>query len=339
MNIILNKNYNDSNTIKERFNNDYAYVLSSSSFLSSNDIEELKEKLDLASSFDILLVIGDYNNYIGIKALYEALHLNKKLLFLGYNYNASTYNEVFNYVKGKNYAVNIIAKSEFKLELQIASSLVLEKLEEDFNDYKGRIFITTSKGSELSLFAKENNFPTLYIPSRITEENSIFTVASIFPLSFAGFDYQKFILGFDSANSLLDLAINYAYFLKDIKIKGLLGHSFTVFEEELLILSHWLIQIFSNTRILMVNNAKDNNYLLAKTIITKDPKEDIYISKYHNFLAFFNEMKAMDYKKEQDNKFLSPYIEIDEIDEFNLGEFMHFMIIVSNIINIIDNDN
>lgn len=308
MHIINNIKVTEKEKYLKLLEGELSYLVSPSSYLSTNDIRDIEEMISYVSGFEYLVVVGE--GVKGVKAIHNALNLKSNLLFIE-DFSVSTYKETFDFLKGKNYAVNIISVDSSE-ETKGIYKAVSKLLALNFEEFEDRIIVTSTKDSYLL----DKKHRVLQIPSRIPHTDIIFTNAFIFPLAFAGFNYQSFMKGFESAIGLVEGAIDYAYLLSKNKM-----HSLTSYEAKLKPIINYLA---SNFGFVGTVNGKIN----SETIVKLDPSEYLYLDELNIFFSEINDKIAFNHFNNKDEN--SVLIEIDKLDEFNLGEFIHFMLISYN---------
>lgn len=170
-----------------------------------------KEQIALINKFsqklkdqaDILVVIGAGGSYLGTKAISEALlpkyKREREILYLGNNLSEIDLVETMDYLKGKDFVVNYISKSGGTLEPSVAYNLILDLLKIKYENYKDRIFIISGEGP-LKSYATKENLDYFEIPNGIGGRYSVFTNASLIPLSFVGIDISELVLGAQKAS-------------------------------------------------------------------------------------------------------------------------------------------
>ena len=120
------------------------------------DQEELKRiKKDaqyVRDNFDVLVVCGIGGSYLGARSALEALNGLKspdklEIIFMGQTFSPNYVAQVMNYLKDKNFAINVISKSGTTTETSISFRLLKELLEKKVGKEKARkaIFATTDK--------------------------------------------------------------------------------------------------------------------------------------------------------------------------------------------------
>ena len=86
-------------------------------YVTDDELLNIKKVADKIKTLcDVFIVIGIGGSYMGAKAVIEALspiYSKKKpeIIFLGKNINPNEYNELLDYIKDKEVAVNVISKS------------------------------------------------------------------------------------------------------------------------------------------------------------------------------------------------------------------------------------
>ena len=76
----------------------------------------LKDAKYVRDNFDILVVCGIGGSYLGARSALEALNGLKsddklEIIFMGQTFSPNYVAQVLNYLKGKNFAINVISKS------------------------------------------------------------------------------------------------------------------------------------------------------------------------------------------------------------------------------------
>ena len=140
--------------IKEKFSNDeLGHWTKLDTYISKEEFSAIKTAAsNIREIADVFVVIGIGGSYMGSEAIIKALTPTYKkekpeIIFLGKNINPNEYNEVFEYIKDKEIAVNVISKSGTTLEPSIAFDLMMKLMSEKYNDeeLKKRVIVTTDK--------------------------------------------------------------------------------------------------------------------------------------------------------------------------------------------------
>jgi len=216
----------------------------------------------VCENFDVLVVCGIGGSYLGPRAAIECLgglHSTKKpeIIFVGQTFSSDYTYEVLEYVKDKNFALNVISKSGTTTETAIAFRLFKQLLEKKVGVEKARkaIFATTDKekGALKSLATKEG-YVTFTLPSDIGGRYSVFSAVGLFPMAVAGLDIAKFMEGAldsskDTANPVLEENVAYKYALIRYAMykAGYPVELFVTYEPKLVQVGEWFKQLFGES--------------------------------------------------------------------------------------------
>ena len=317
----------------------------------SNVIEKIKKvSRYIRANADAFLVIGVGGSYHGSKAIID-MFTNKykkdiEIIYTGYSLNSSNLSELLNYIKDKRVIVNVISKSGNTMEINLVFSKVLELMKSKYNEkeLRKRIIITTNKSSgKLLGIAKKNNYMKFYIPD-ISGRYSVMTPVGLLPISVAGVDIDRLISGYKEGVSI-DKCFMYAV-IRDILYKnGKKIEAFTVYDERFLSFNDWLKQLFAETQ-----GKKGKGILPISVFNTRDMHslgqyfaegEQIYFSTVINIVNN-KDIKLKDRSLNKINNismlsiaksYSSPsiIINIDKLNEENIGELLYFFMVSSSI--------
>lgn len=302
----------------------------------SYDKEELKRIL-LASrkirrQAKILIVIGIGGSYLGAKAAIEMLSpyfvQKKKLevIFAGHQMSSTYLNELVEYVKNKDFAVNVISKSGTTTEPAIAFRVFKKLLEEKYGilGAKDRIYATTDKEKgALRTLAVENGYETFVVPDDIGGRYSVLTAVGLLPIAAAGIDIRSIMKGAKKAKSeYKNTDINKNDVYKYVAIRNMLYRSNKAiemlinYEPSLTYFSEWWKQLFGESegkdrQGLFVSSAnfstdlhslgqyiQDGRRIMFETIINiEKPAKEIFIENEKNNLDGLNYLagKSLDF--------------------------------------------
>lgn len=322
-------------------------------YVSDEELLNIKKVSDKIKKIcDVFIVIGIGGSYMGAKAVIDALtpvYSKKKpeIIFLGKNINPNEYNELLEYIKDKEVAVNVISKSGTTLEPSIAFELILNEMKKKYNqvELKERVIITTDeKTGTLRELVNQEGYQSFVVPTIVGGRYSVFTPVGLLPIAVAGIDIIKLLLGVKNAmTEQLDNAINYAT-IRDIMYNNdKFIESYTIYDEKLNYLAEWLKQLYAeshgkeqkgilpianvNTRDLhsMGQYLQEGKDIIFETVIGVKNNTSLYIDKYNCDLNELNNM-ALEKVCEAHNNGYTPssIIWLDKLDEENLGELMQF---------------
>lgn len=262
-------------------------------------------------NFDILVVCGIGGSYLGARSALEALNGLKspdklEIIFMGQTFSPNYVAQVMEYLKGKNFAINVISKSGTTTETSISFRLLKELLEKQVGKEKARkaIFATTDKEKgALKTLATKEGYKTYVLPGNIGGRYSVFTAVGTFPLACAGIDVEALIKGAKQAREEIEsqpLAVNKCYqyaVMRDYMYRhNKPVEMYVTYEPQMSQISEWLKQLFGESegkehKGLFPSSAtfstdlhslgqyiQDGTPLLFETIINVlNPKNDIVI--------------------------------------------------------------
>ena len=277
-----------------------------------DELKRIKEDAKyVRDNFDILVVCGIGGSYLGARSALEALNGLKspdklEIIFMGQTFSPNYVAQVMEYLKGKNFAINVISKSGTTTETSISFRLLKELLEKQVGKEKARkaIFATTDKEKgALKTLATNEGYKTYVLPGNIGGRYSVFTAVGTFPLACAGIDVEVLINGAKQAREEIEsqpLAINKCYqyaVMRDYMYRhNKPVEMYVTYEPQMSQISEWLKQLFGESegkehKGLYPSSAtfstdlhslgqyvQDGTPLLFETIINVlNPKDDIVI--------------------------------------------------------------
>lgn len=200
----IHKKMNDRTSIGNEF---LGWVSQPKNYYKSKEWNKMKviaEQLN-NDKVKILVVIGIGGSYLGskaandmIKGLYPLSSSGMEIVFLG-NTMSSTYTkQVLEYVKDKEFAINVISKSGSTIEPAIAFRLLKDLLESSKGKAAAskRIIITTDvKKGLLKQIAEQEGYQTLIISDDIGGRFSVLTAVGIFPMLLSGINVDNVMIG------------------------------------------------------------------------------------------------------------------------------------------------
>lgn len=217
-----------------------------------SDILTTRDKIKSSSS--VLVVIGIGGSYLGSYALSQMFSKyftsdNFEVVYAGYNLSSKYLSELVDYLKDKDFSVNVISKSGTTLEITLAYQALLTLMKEKYTDeeIKNRVIITTD--SSKGLLREEVNkfgYKSFVIPSDIGGRYSLFTAAHLLPLAFF-LDIEKLITGFYNGFKLDGEAYEYACVRLSLFKEKKYIENYCVYEPSMYYYTEWLKQLFGET--------------------------------------------------------------------------------------------
>lgn len=203
---------------KTGLGNEYLGWIDYPSKVSEEELDNIIEvSKKIVEQSDVLVVIGIGGSYLGAKAALDLLRdysqPNKSIevVFLGHNISSTYTYEILEYLKDKDFSVNVISKSGTTTEPAIAFRLIRQLLEEKYgNKARERIIVTTDKEKgALRRLSKEKGYLTFILPSDIGGRFSVLTSVGLIPMAVCGIDIKQVIEGAKLAqNYLLNASFN-----------------------------------------------------------------------------------------------------------------------------------
>ena len=287
----------------------------------------------------------------------------KNVIFAGNNMSSDYLNDLLDYIKDKDISLNVISKSGTTIEPALTFKVLREYVEEKYGEDKAkdRIFVTTDKEKGvLKKLADEKGYETFVVPDDIGGRYSVFTAVGLLPIASAGINIDRLLDGVYSAekkysslenNDCYDYAVarNIMY-KKKKKIELLVNY-----EPKLHYISEWWKQLFGesegkeekgifpasvdNTTDLhsMGQYIQEGERILFETVINiKKPYRDFTLTCEEgspDALDYLNgkTLNEINHKAMEgtviahvNGKVPNIMIEVDKLDEFNLGELLYF---------------
>ncbi|WP_297376579.1 glucose-6-phosphate isomerase [uncultured Helcococcus sp.] len=152
---------------------------------------------------DVLVAIGIGGSYLGAQAVYSALtnsfeKADTELIFTGNHLSSTEFYELKEYLKDKDFSINVISKSGTTTEPAVAFRLFKEILEEKYSkeEAKERIFATTDreKGA-LKTLADKEGYECFVIPDNVGGRYSVLTACGLLPLAACGINIDDLMQG------------------------------------------------------------------------------------------------------------------------------------------------
>lgn len=287
----------------------------------------------------------------------------KNVIFAGNNVSADYLNDLLDFIKDKDISLNVISKSGTTLEPAVTFKVLREYIEKKYgeDEAKNRIFVTTDKErGVLKKLADEKGYETFVVPDDIGGRYSVFTAVGLLPIASSGINIDRLLDGVYSAqkkysnpenNDCYDYAVarNILY-KKKKKIELLVNY-----EPKLHFVSEWWKQLFGESEgkdgkgifPASVDNSTDlhsmgqyiqeGERILFETVLNvKKPYRDLELTCDENSpdaLEYLNRktLNEINHKAMEgtiiahvNGKVPNIMIEIDKLDEFNLGELLYF---------------
>ena len=280
---------------------------------------------------DVLLAIGIGGSYLGARSAIEMLkkYFGQKgveVIFVG-NQISSTYaSELLEYLKDKDFSINVISKSGTTTEPAIAFRIFKDYMEQKYGkaEAKNRIYATTDKErGALKTLADAEGYAEFVVPDDVGGRYSVLTAVGLLPIAAAGIDIDEMMKGAkDAYFQYMEKDISKNDALKYALIRNVLYRSgkkiemLVNFEPKLNYFAEWWKQLYGesegkNNKGIWITSAafttdlhslgqmiqQGERTLFETVIAVEKPECDIKINKTEDNLDGLNFLagKSMDY--------------------------------------------
>ena len=250
---IFSKNFNRKEEVFSKFNN--SEMIGWTRKIDNSIIDEiLSLRNEVKSNANCFVVVGIGGSYLGSKAINDIFSdyyedSSFEIIYLGNNLSSKYIRNTLEYLKNKDFYVNVISKSGNTKEVEVSYELIKSLMNEKYSEEekRKRIIITTDSNSgKLREEVKKFNYRSFVIPSDIGGRYSLITPAHLLPLSFK-LDIKKLVNGFYSGLELKNEAMYYASIRKSLFDTGKYIENYSVYEENFNYFLEWLKQLFAES--------------------------------------------------------------------------------------------
>lgn len=313
-------------------------------------IAKIKETANyIKDNFDCIVVIGIGGSFLGSCAFDKMFRKyfdddKFEIIYAGTTLSSKHLEELIEYLRNKNFCINVISKSGTTMETTITYKLLKDVLKRKYEaeELKNHIIVTTDKEKGiLREEANEMGYKSFVIPDDIGGRYSFMTPAHLLPLAI-NYNIDEIIDGYYHGKRLIDAAYEYAATRYLLYKHGKVVENFTVSEENMSFFSEWLKQLFGETEgkngvgILPTSTVftrdlhslgqfiQEGNKILFETFI-KVTETDNYIEYDKKTLSTINNI-VIDSVIRAHSKGKVPCLEIemDKLTEENVGMLIYF---------------
>ncbi|WP_294491277.1 glucose-6-phosphate isomerase [uncultured Ruminococcus sp.] len=285
------------------------------------------------------------------------------IYFVGNNISATYLNEVLSICEGRDICVNVISKSGTTTEPALAFRVFKKLLEDKYgkDEAKERIFATTDKAKgTLKELSDEMGYETFVVPDDVGGRFSVLTAVGLLPIAVAGCDIDALMQGARNAqqkyaNDDGNDCYKYAAARNILYRKGKKVEMLVSYDPAFTLMGEWYKQLFGESegkdgKGIFPSAAtfstdlhslgqfiQDGSDIMFETVVNiKTPKQDFFIEEDAenrdglNFLS--NQNMSVVNSKAFEGTILAHteggvpnlVIDMDKIDEENLGELIYF---------------
>lgn len=227
------------------------------------EAEAIKAKAaELRKEVDVLLVCGIGGSYLGARAAIEAINglfptNDVQIIYVGNTFSSNYLAQVKEYVKDKEFAINVISKSGTTTETSIAFRIFKDLLEttKGKDVAQRRIVATTDKEKgALKTLANNEGYTTFVVPDDVGGRYSVLTAVGLFPIAMAGIDIDAMMKGaadarekYNTPNLSANDAYQYAVARQVLSKQGYPAEMFVTYELQLAMVAEWWKQLFGES--------------------------------------------------------------------------------------------
>ncbi len=225
-----------------------------------------KSAKKIQDTSEVLVVVGIGGSYLGARAAIEMLtdtfynyktdSKTPKIIYAGNSISSTYLADVVEFIKDKDFSVNIISKSgtttEPALAFRVLRSLLIEKY--GIDGARERIYATTDKArGALKTFADKEGYETFVIPDDVGGRFSVLTAVGLLPIAAAGIDIDAMMQGAkDAKNEYMkpyceNPCYKYAALRNLLRLKGKEVEIMVNYEPSLVYFSEWWKQLYGES--------------------------------------------------------------------------------------------
>lgn len=228
-----------------------------------------KSAKKIQSDSDYLVVVGIGGSYLGARAVIEALNNNftnfmskeehtlPKIIFAGNSISSTYLSELVDFLKDKEFSINVISKSGTTTEPAIAFRVLKELLENKYTKEiaKTRIYATTDKSrGALKTLADKEGYETFVVPDNVGGRYSVLTAVGLLPIAVSGIDIDCIMKGakdaqdeFAKTDIMQNDAVLYAIMRNILYRKGKSIEILVNYEPQMMFFNEWFKQLYGES--------------------------------------------------------------------------------------------
>ena len=244
---------NKKEEVLEKFRS--SYMNGWTNELPEDTIEKIKNTAEyIKNNFDCLVVIGIGGSYLGSYSFNKLFQKYFKddsfeIIYAGTTLSSKYLDECLDYLKDKNFCINVISKSGTTMETNVTYKLLKDVLKRKYSkeELRKNIIITTDKQKgTLRKEVEEEGYISFEIPDNIGGRYSFITPAHLLPLAI-NYNLKDIIDGYFDGKRYIDQAYEYAVTRKLLFDEKKYIENYCVYENNMLEFTEWLKQLFGET--------------------------------------------------------------------------------------------
>ncbi|MCL2634936.1 MAG: glucose-6-phosphate isomerase [Oscillospiraceae bacterium] len=287
-----------------------------------------------------------------------------EIYFAGNSISPTYMNEVLSLVEGRDFSVIVVSKSGTTTETALAFRVFKKLIEERYGaDSKNRIFAVTDKArGTLKELSDKMGYETFVIPDNVGGRYSVLTAVGLLPIAVAGCDIDALMAGAKAAmDELKDTDLNknacckYAALRNILARKGFSVEMLVAYENFFMMMNEWFKQLFGESdgkdgKGLFPASAtfstdlhslgqfiQEGSNIIFETVVQfKNTDNDFFLENDADNLDGLNFLSDQNMSNVSEKAFLGTLLahteggvpniilELDKLDEFNLGYLLFF---------------
>ncbi len=219
-------------------------------------IETIAAKVRATCDAFVLIGVGGSNN--AARSVIEALKGadGPEIIYAGNTLSANAMSRMLASLKGKDFAIDCIAKNFETLEPGAAFRVLRAELSARYTpeEAAGRIICTGTYGSTLEALCTEQGYTFVPFPTNIGGRYTAMSYVGLLPMAVAGIDIRALVKGAADMEQALrntpaerNLALRYAALRKLYSEKGYTMELMAAFEPQVRWFFKWWIQLFAES--------------------------------------------------------------------------------------------
>ena len=216
-------------------------------------LDEIQQIADeIARKCTLFIVVGIGGSYLGARAVIDALNGDRPnrphVMFAGYNMTGAHLEKLVEAMKEQATCLCVISKSGKTLEPLLAYSILKEEMFAKYGEKesKNRIYVVTGNNDgPLRKDVEQYGFASFEVPEDIGGRFSVLSIVGLLPIAVAGFDIHQLLQGAGSLS--MDHITDYACTRILLQQSGKDVEVFTYFSTNLRFFGEWLKQLIGET--------------------------------------------------------------------------------------------
>lgn len=325
---------------------------------------------EIQNNADAFVLVGVGGSNQAARAVIKALNSKEvEIIYAGNTLSAYEINEMLKSLEGKNFYIDVIAKNFETLEPGASFRVLRAVLEKKYGKKANeRIIVTGTKGSHLEELADKHGYDFFTFPDDIGGRYSVLSDVGLLPMAVAGVNIKKLVKGAEDAQKELlcdysvdNPAVKYAIIRNMLYTKGYRMEMMSFFEPRLKYFSKWWTQLMAESEgkddkgIYPVTGqysedlhsigqfVQDGSKIIFETFLkVKHNAEDtdviFYPDEIDDRFDYLNDKGFLFVNNSAERATICAHskslpcieVEIDKLDEYNLGRlFYTYMIMIS----------